>query len=127
MAAPAAGVKRFYLILAGIAVLGLGTLAWLMTGRGRVSIPANVVVQPADTAGFRGYLLGSDSAPVEITEYADYQCPGCQSFETVQFPDVKERLIQAGRVRWRYRDFPLQMHPHSRTAAHAWIFNCLSA
>ena len=83
------------------------------------SIPANVTVQAADTAGFRGYLLGSDSAKVEITEYADYQCPFCQTFSTLQMPTIKERLIDTGRLRWRYRDFPLQQHSFARVSAHS--------
>jgi protein-disulfide isomerase len=84
-----------------------------------VSIPANVVVQPSDTSGFAGYVKGSATAPVEITEYADYQCPFCQTFATLQMPTIEERLIKTGRLRWRYRDFPLQMHPFARLAAHS--------
>ena len=47
---------------------------------------------------------------MEITEYADYQCPFCQTFATLQMPTIEERLIKTGRLRWRYRDFPLQQH-----------------
>jgi protein-disulfide isomerase len=117
--APSGGVRRFYFLLGGIAAVGLGALVVLTARPKVVGIPANVTVAAADTAGFRGYVLGSDSAPVEITEYADYQCPACAGFEMVQFPDVKDRLIKAGRLRWRYRDFPLQQHKHSRLSAHA--------
>jgi protein-disulfide isomerase len=114
------GMKRFYLLLALVAVAGLGVIGFQAFGKARISIPANVQVLPADTAGFRGYVLGSDSAPVEITEYADYQCPACQDFEVVQMPTIFERLIQTGRLRWRYRDFPLdQIHRHTRVAAHS--------
>jgi protein-disulfide isomerase len=119
MAGTPVGMKGFYAALAGVAVVGIGVLGWMLTRPRTVSIPANVVVQPADTAGFRGYLLGSDSAKVEITEYADYQCPFCQTFDELQFPTIKQRLIDAGRLRWRYRDFPLQQHPFSRLAAHS--------
>jgi protein-disulfide isomerase len=84
-----------------------------------VSIPANVTVQPSDTSGFHGYLKGSPDAPVEITEFADYQCPFCQTFATLQMPTIEQRLIATGRLRWRYRDFPLQQHPFSRLAAHS--------
>jgi hypothetical protein len=113
-------MKRFYTILGVLAVAGLAVIGYLVMRRPTISIPANVQVLPADTAGFRGYFLGSDSAPIEITEYADYQCPACQDFETVQMPSVEERLIQTGRVRWRYRDFPLdQIHRHTRVAAHS--------
>ena len=119
MAGTPVGMKGFYAALAGVAVVGIGVLGWMLSRPRTVSIPANVVVQPADTAGFRGYLLGSDSAKVEITEYADYQCPFCQTFDELQFPTVKQRLIDTGRLRWRYRDFPLQQHPFSRLAAHS--------
>jgi len=64
-------------------------------------------------------LKGSPDAPVEITEFADYQCPFCQTFATLQMPTIEERLIKTGRVRWRYRDFPLQQHPFARLAAHS--------
>ena len=113
------GMKRFYAILAGVALLGVGALLFLLSRPQVSSIPANVTIQPSDTAGFRGYLKGSESAPVEITEYADYQCPFCQTFATLQMPTIEERLIKTGRLRWRYRDFPLQQHQFARLAAHS--------
>jgi protein-disulfide isomerase len=119
MAASPVGMKRFYAILGVVAVIGLGLLGYQLSKPATVSIPANVTVQPSDTAGFRGYVKGSDSASVEITEYADYQCPFCQTFATLQMPTIDERLIKTGRLRWRYRDFPLQQHEYSRIAAHS--------
>lgn len=119
MAASAPGVKSFLRMLAVAAVIAAAALVYLVMRPKAVSIPANVAVLAADTAGFRGYFLGSDSAPVEVSEYADFQCPACQAFETVQFPSVRQQLIETGQVRWRYRDFPLVQHPHSRVASHA--------
>jgi protein-disulfide isomerase len=119
MATTQAGVKRFYAIFAVLALVGLGVLAYLLLKPGTVSIPANVTVQASDTSGFRGYLKGSPDAPVEITEFADYQCPFCQTFATLQMPTIEDRLIKSGQVRWRYRDFPLQQHPFARLAAHS--------
>lgn len=113
-----AGLKRFYIVLGAVAAIGIGLFV-MKARRQAVSIPANVTVTAADTAGFQGYVMGDPNAPVEVVEYADYQCPGCASFETVQFPTIEERLIRTGKVRWRYRDFPLAIHQHSRTAAHA--------
>jgi protein-disulfide isomerase len=113
------GMKRFYAILAAVAALGLGTLGFLMSRPRLASIPANVTIQPSDTAGFRGYVKGSPSAPVEITEYADYQCPFCQTFATLQMPTIEERLIKTGKLRWRYRDFPLEQHQFARLASHS--------
>jgi protein-disulfide isomerase len=119
MAATQAGMKRFYSLFAVIAVAGLGVLGYLLTRPATVSIPANVTVQASDTSGFKGYVKGSPTAPVEITEYADYQCPFCQTFATLQMPTIEERLINTGRLRWRYRDFPLDQHPFALLAAHS--------
>jgi protein-disulfide isomerase len=119
-AAPSSGPGAFYALVGALVVLGAGVLIYLARRPKDLSIPAKVTVMAADTAGFRGYLLGSESAPVEITEYADYQCPACQSFEMLQFDVVKRQLIDSGVVRWRYRDFPLdQLHRHARLSAHA--------
>ena len=119
MAAAPVGMNRFYAILGAVAVVGIGLLGYQLSKPAAVSIPANVTIQPSDTAGFHGYVKGSDSAPVEITEFADYQCPFCQTFATLQMPTIDERLIKTGRLRWRYRDFPLQQHQYSRIAAHS--------
>jgi protein-disulfide isomerase len=119
MAATQAGVRRFYAVFAVLALVGIGVLAYLLLKPRTISIPANVAVQPSDTSGFHGYVKGSAQAPVEITEYADYQCPFCQTFATLQMPTIEDRLIKTGRLRWRYRDFPLQQHPFARLAAHS--------
>lgn len=119
MAGTPAGLRRFYVILGVVALVGVGTLSWVLAKPATVSIPANVTVQTGDTAGFRGYVLGDAGAPLELTEYADYQCPFCQTFATLQMPTIRQRLIETGRIRWRFRDFPLNQHRHARLAAHA--------
>ncbi|MEO7136410.1 MAG: thioredoxin domain-containing protein [Gemmatimonadales bacterium] len=119
MAATQTGMKRFYSLFAIIAIAGLAVLGYLLTRPATVSIPANVTVQASDTSGFKGYVKGAATAPVEITEYADYQCPFCQTFATLQMPTIEERLINTGRLRWRYRDFPLDQHPFAVLAAHS--------
>jgi len=119
MAAPASGLNRFYLVLGALALAGIAWLVYQVGKPSGVSIPVNVTVLAADTAGFRGYLLGSADAPVEVSIFADFQCPACQQFEAIQFPAVRQQLISSGLARWRYRDFPLDMHPHSRVASHA--------
>ena len=120
MAASPSGMNRFYLVLGVVALTGIAALVYQVQKPKGVSIPANVTVLAADTAGFRGYLLGADSARIEVSEYADFQCPACQIFETIQFPAIREQLIATGKVRWRYRDFPLDnVHPNTRVAAHS--------
>ncbi len=117
---PSASPTRFYAVVAGLAVVGAGLLYFLVQAPKDVSIPVPVTLTTEDTAGFRGYLLGSPDAKVEIVEYADFQCPACGSFDGLQFDVVKRQLIDSGLARFRYRDFPLdQLHPHARLASHA--------
>ena len=99
MAASPVGMKRFYGLLAAVAVVGIGLLGYQLSKPATVSIPANVQIGVKDTAGFHGYVKGAANAPVEITEYADYQCPFCQTFATLQMPTIEERLIKTGRLR----------------------------
>jgi protein-disulfide isomerase len=112
-------MNRFYAIVAVLAVvLGIAVFALLRTGG---TAPAAAVGAPPTVVddGFRGYTLGQGSARVEITEYVDFECPVCASFATIQMPTIKEQLINTGRVRWRFRDYPLPIHKYSRFAAHA--------
>jgi protein-disulfide isomerase len=113
-------MKKFYLVLGLVGVVGAGIIGWQVMGKQTVVIPANVIVTAADTAGFQGYVIGSDTAPVTIMEFADFQCPGCGEFDTVQWPEVYDKLVATGKVRWIYRDFPLDnLHSHARLAMHA--------
>jgi protein-disulfide isomerase len=52
-------------------------------------------------------VLGSDKAPVTIIEYASMTCPHCAHFSTTTFPELKQRYIDTGKVRFTLREFPL--------------------
>lgn len=115
----AQGQKGFIVALGAVALLGAGWLVYSLAGGSAPTIPINATITAADTAGWQGYVLGDPNASVEIIEYADFQCPGCAQFAAVQFPDVKNRLVDAGKARFIHRDFPLdQAHPQARLAAH---------
>jgi protein-disulfide isomerase len=51
--------------------------------------------------------MGSDKAPVTIVEYASMTCPHCANFDEKTFPDLKKRYIDTGKVRFIFREFPL--------------------
>ncbi len=108
-------MKGFYALLAVVAVVGAGALWYGSRPRPAPLQSAPPPVAAAD--GFRGYTLGSDAARVEVIEYSDFECPFCASFATVQMPVIREQLVATGKVRWRYRDFPLPGHQYARYAA----------
>jgi protein-disulfide isomerase len=51
--------------------------------------------------------LGKDDAPVTVIEYASLTCPHCADFMNNTFPQIKSAYIDTGKVKWIYRDFPL--------------------
>ena len=51
--------------------------------------------------------LGSADAPATIVEYASMTCPHCAQFEKVVFPDLKTKYVETGKVRFIFREFPL--------------------
>ena len=52
-------------------------------------------------------ILGAANAPVTIIEYASMTCPHCAHFAENTFPELKKRYIDTGKVRFIFREFPL--------------------
>jgi protein-disulfide isomerase len=51
--------------------------------------------------------LGDEKAPVTIIEYASMTCPHCAHFSETTYPELKKRYIDTGKVRFIFREFPL--------------------
>lgn len=51
--------------------------------------------------------LGDPDAPVTIIEYASMSCSHCAAFHKNMLPWLKETYIETGKVRFVFRDFPL--------------------
>lgn len=62
-------------------------------------------------------VVGSKDAPVEIIEFADYECSFCARFHNETFTRIKADYIDSGRVRFVFRDFPMTFHPRAEPAA----------
>jgi protein-disulfide isomerase len=52
-------------------------------------------------------VLGKADAPVTIIEYASMTCPHCANFHKTTYPALKEKYIDTGKVRFIFREFPL--------------------
>jgi protein-disulfide isomerase len=52
-------------------------------------------------------VMGDDKAAVTIVEYASMTCPHCARFQETTFPELKKRYIDTGKVRYIFREFPL--------------------
>jgi protein-disulfide isomerase len=50
---------------------------------------------------------GDPKAPVTLIEYAAVTCPHCADFFMHQFPEIKSKYIDTGKVHFIFREFPL--------------------
>jgi protein-disulfide isomerase len=107
----------FYAALIVIGLVGVGALAYV------ASKPKNeaTTVDPAAVAAGepQGYLLGKPDAPVQVIEFADFECPACGQFATLAEPDIRKRLVEPGTISYRFYDYPLPMHKNTWEASNA--------
>jgi len=108
---------RFYAALAIVALGGAGAIGYLSTRSKAQQVVT--AVDPALAREAEGYLMGDSTAPVQIVEFADFECPACGQFATITGPDVRERLVQTGLASYRFYDFPLEQHQNTLAASHA--------
>ena len=57
-----------------------------------------------------------------IIEYASMTCPHCSDFHNETFPKIKTELIDSGKVKYIFRDFPLDQYAMAGTL----IANCVA-
>ena len=90
------------LSLTGIAAV-LGVSPWQFIADANAQSPAEI-----NQAGALGDMaLGSKDATVTIIEYASMTCPHCAAFTKDVFPKIKSDYIDTGKVRFIFREFPL--------------------
>lgn len=111
----------FYAVIGVVAVAGIGWLLYQSMGKtAPVTAPVPVAMDQARLNRVQGVSMGRQDAPVVIYEFADFQCPGCGQFASLVAPLIKERLVEPGKARYVYYDFPLtQMHQNAFLAARA--------
>ena len=110
------------LLLAGSAavVLAGGFAAWRWmaaptapvataptTPPARAPAPPSAQPSPTTTGGLDERSLGRADAPVTAIEYFSLTCSHCGAFHRDTWPRVKRELVETGRVRMVFRDFPL--------------------
>jgi protein-disulfide isomerase len=82
----------------------LAKFGFVLNARAQSQVPSTDLAQPSPLGDV---VLGSPDAPVTIVEYASMTCPHCAQFQAKTFPKLKERYIDTGKVRYIFREFPL--------------------
>jgi len=63
-------------------------------------------------------VKGNPDATVTIVEFSDFQCPFCKRFHETTLPLILENYVDTGKVKFVYRDYPIQgLHPNGAIPA----------
>ena len=76
-------------------------------------VPGAKVNVSADNDPF----LGNEKAKVTVIEFSDFECPFCRSMWRDTLPQLKKDYIDTGKIKFVYRDYPLDFHAGAKPAA----------
>jgi protein-disulfide isomerase len=94
---------------AALSLTGLGLLAGFSPLRLIADAMAQDAVDVAKPGSLPDMALGPADAAVTIIEYASMTCPHCAAFTENVFPRIKSEYIDTGKVRYVFREFPLDI------------------
>ncbi len=82
---------------------------------------ADIIGKPftGDAVGQVRYSLGKADARVTVVEFSDYECPFCKMFNQQTEAQFISQFVDTGKVRFVFRDLPLQQHQNAFRAATA--------
>ncbi len=98
--------------IVNLAMAAVLSLFFGATVAGSAEAPA-----PAKTAVYKEFVQGSPKAKVTVIEYASVTCPHCARFHTDSYPLLKRDYIDAGKIRFIFRDLPTPPAPLALAAA----------
>ena len=102
--------RHFFTTAAIVALAGAGSAGVFFSGLikpAKADTPEPDQAELAKAGPEGDIILGSDKAPVTIIEYASMTCPHCAHFSKDTFPELQKRYIDTGKVRYIFREFPL--------------------
>jgi protein-disulfide isomerase len=94
-------------VTAALSLSGLAALAELSPFRFITDAFADLAADVAKPQPLPDMALGPAYASVTIVEYASLTCPHCAAFNKNVFPQIKAAYIDTGKVRYVFREFPL--------------------
>jgi protein-disulfide isomerase len=107
---------------AALSLTGLAALAGLsplhLIGQAMAQSASDV----AKPVSLPDMALGPANASVTITEFASMTCPHCAAFNEAVFPKIKSEYIDTGKVRYVFREFPLDI----KAAAGSMLARCIA-
>ncbi len=105
-----------------LSLTGLSLLAGLSPLRLIADAMAQSASDVAKPVSLPDMALGPANAAVTITEFASMTCPHCAAFNEAVFPKIKSQYLDSGKVRYVFREFPLDI----KAAAGSMLARCIA-
>ena len=110
----------FAIILSAVGLAALAASAPQLIGDANAQSAAAALV--AKPGALPEMALGPAKAPVTVVEYASMTCPHCAAFEQNVLPMLRLKYIDTGKVRFMFREFPLDIN----AAAASMLARCIA-
>ncbi|MGJ4883769.1 MULTISPECIES: DsbA family protein [unclassified Bradyrhizobium] len=107
---------------AALSLTGLAALAGFSPLRLISDAMAQSAADVAKPQSLPDMAIGPADAAVTITEYASMTCPHCAAFNATVFPKLKAEYIDTGKIRYIFREFPLDI----KAAAGSMLTRCIA-
>ncbi|HEY0848466.1 MAG TPA: DsbA family protein [Bradyrhizobium sp.] len=107
---------------AALSLTGLGLLAGFSPLRLITDAMAQTAADVAKPVSLPDMALGPANAAVTVTEFASMTCPHCAAFTEKVFPKIKSEYIDTGKIRFVFREFPLDI----KAAAGSMLARCIA-
>ena len=105
------------LCLVAVGVLWLrmdGQVAELRDAQRRLAQDVSSLKQSAMIEVSDAPARGPEDAIVTLVEFSDYECPYCVRHFKQTMPQIEENFIRPGKIRYVFRDFPIDdLHPEA--------------
>jgi protein-disulfide isomerase len=105
-----------------LSLTGLAALAGFSPLRLIQEVMAQSASDVAKPVSLSDMALGPANASVTITEYASMTCPHCATFNKTVFPKIRSEYIDTGKIRYVFREFPLDI----KAAAGSILARCIA-
>jgi protein-disulfide isomerase len=124
-------LRGFYLLLAGVAVVGLGAVGYTVGS----NVLGEAAMEPVDLEGVQEDMralrelavpitVGEADAPITVIVFGDYYCNHCATFSLRERPRIEEELVGPGKARLVFYDFVLDPRPEAGTFLAARAARC---
>ena len=107
---------------AALSLTGLAALAGFSPFRLIADAMAQSAADVSKPVSLPDMALGPANAKVTITEFASMTCPHCAAFNAEVFPKIKAEYIDTGKIRYVFREFPLDI----KAAAGSMLARCIA-